>query len=110
MRVLSWLKPLQGNDFVELFAGMGHVSGSLRDEAWLRCFGKGCGECGFFCSHEYKDGATGVALDVLYNPIALDITTDAGFASALNEIRKLKPGACVIAAICCKSFSAMLLG
>ena len=52
-------------------------------------------------------GAGGTTLDVMENPMLQDLTTDAGFALALNEVRRLKKGSCLIVAICCESFSAM---
>ena len=58
-----------------------------------------------FCSA--KDGAVGVALDIDYNPIALDMLTASGFATALNEVRRLKEGGICVIALCCRSFSAM---
>ena len=32
-----------------------------------------------------------------------------GFALALNEFKRLKKGSCAVVAICCNSFTAMLL-
>ena len=44
-----------------------------------------------------EDGNVGVSLDLLQNPIALDMTTDGGFAAALNEVRRLKRGGvCIV--------------
>jgi hypothetical protein len=60
-----------------------------------------------FCNA--KDGAAGVALDIEYNPIALDMMTASGFATALNEVRRLKEGGVCVVALCCRSFSAMYL-
>ena len=56
-----------------------------------------------------EDGNVGVSLDLLQNPIALDMTTDGGFAAALNEVRRLKRGGVCIVGLCCKSFSGMPL-
>ena len=49
-------------------------------------------------------------MDIMQNPMLFDLTTTTGFALALNEVRRLKEGGCLIVAICCESFSAMLPG
>ena len=48
-------------------------------------------------------------MDLMSNPMLFDLTTDVGFALALNEIRRLKRGSCAVVAICCNSFTAMCL-
>ena len=58
----------------------------------------------------WQDNLNGATLDIDYNPMAFDMTNDAGFLLAMNEIRKLKSGGVCIIAICCESYSAMLLG
>ena len=51
----------------------------------------------------------GVSVDILENPIAMDLTTNAGFALALLQVSKLKRGGVCIIAICCRSYSVMCL-
>ncbi|CAE7947469.1 unnamed protein product [Symbiodinium sp. KB8] len=74
-------------DFVELFSGDGEVSGKLRQE-----------------------GLAGASMDLKDNPTAFDLTTDVGFALALNSILRLRAGGVLVLAICCESFSVMPLG
>ena len=49
----------------------------------------------------------GPALDIEQHPIAMDMTTSAGFACALLEACKLKAGGLAVVAICCRSYSIM---
>ena len=52
----------------------------------------------------------GSSLELLDHPDAFDLTSDAGFILALNEVKRLRPGGLCIVALCCESFSAMCLG
>lgn len=78
------LRHKQDYDFVELFSGDGEVSGKLRQE-----------------------GLAGASMDLKDNPTAFDLTTDVGFALALNSILRLRAGGVLVLAICCESFSVM---
>ena len=49
-------------------------------------------------------------MDLKDNPTAFDLTTDVGFALALNSILRLRAGGVLVLAICCESFSVMPLG
>ncbi|CAE7243888.1 unnamed protein product [Symbiodinium pilosum] len=80
------LEQREDNDYVEIFAGAGEISGRLR-----------------------QDGAGGSAMDLLWNPMVFDLTTDVGFSLALNEVRRLRPGGVCVIALCCSSFSSMWL-
>ena len=51
-----------------------------------------------------------MSLDISYNPMALDLAESAGFAAAVNAVRNLKEGGTCVIALCCKSYSAMMLG
>ena len=55
-----------------------------------------------------SEGAlSGTSLDIMSNPLVMDMTTDVGFSLALNEVRRLKAGGCCVLALCCESFSVM---
>ena len=58
---------------------------------------------------DLEDGAGGTTMDLMANPICFDLTSNSGFALALNEVRRLRKGGCAIIAICCESFSSMWL-
>ena len=47
-------------------------------------------------------------MDLMSNPMLFDLTSNVGFALALNEFKRLKKGSCAVVAICCNSFTAML--
>ena len=96
----------QDNDYVELFAGSGQVSASLRQAWQLWVHVDSVYLAGFSLG---KDGAGGTTFELMDNPLIFDLTSNSGFALALNEIRRLRPGACAIVAICCESYSAMCL-
>ena len=49
-------------------------------------------------------------MDFMDNPLTFDLTSESGFALALNEVHRLKRGGCLIVAICCESFSIMCPG
>ena len=46
-------------------------------------------------------------MDIMSNPMVMDLTSEAGFSLALNEVRRLKNGGCCVLALCCESFSVM---
>ena len=96
----------QDNDYVELFAGSGEVSASLRQAWQLWVHVDSVYLAGFSLG---KDGAGGTTFELMDNPLIFDLTSNSGFALALNEIRRLRPGACAIVAVCCESYSAMCL-
>ena len=58
---------------------------------------------------DWEDGAGGTTMDLMANPLCFDLTSSSGFALALNEVRRLRRGGCAVIAICCESFSSMLL-
>ena len=100
-------KPPEDNDYVELFAGAGEVSAKLRQEGVCLLQVK----LGLAISSEcFQDGAGGATMDIMDKPLTFDLTSHCGFALALNEVRRMKRGGCLIVAICCESFSIMCPG
>ena len=49
-------------------------------------------------------------MDFMDSSLTFDLTSDCGFALALDEVHRLKRGGCLIVAICCESFSIMCPG
>ncbi|CAE7206137.1 unnamed protein product [Symbiodinium pilosum] len=78
------LSHTQDYDYLEVFAGAGQVSEKLR-----------------------QDGLTGAGLEILSNPMLFDLTSDVGYALAVNAVLRLRPRGFMVVALCCDSFTIM---
>ena len=52
-----------------------------------------------------QDGLRGSSIDMLDNPMVMDLTQDVGFILAVNAILRLRPSSVLIVALSCDSFS-----
>ena len=56
-----------------------------------------------------QDNLYGASLDLAANPLTFDLTSDVGFALAANAVLRLRPRGVLIVALCCESFTIMML-
>ena len=48
-------------------------------------------------------------MEILTNPLVFDLTSDVGYALALNSVLRLRRGGVLVVGLCCESFTIMCL-